>query len=358
MRSSILILSILILGGLYASTLFPNDKHKIDGKPVEVKSVESKPVVEVIPLKKKLLEKTIRLPGDLLPYEAVDVYAKVSGFIETLNVDRGSEVKKNDVLAQLSVPELDKHIDVAHAQYRAASDLYERNEKTGIPIISPAALKASKEATEVARNNLAALLEQKNYLTVRAPFDGIITTRHLHTGALAIAGGNSGATPVFRLEKINRLRLVTAVPEAQVNGIKKEIAATFTVSALPNRTFTAKVARVSHSLDQKTRTEAVELDVDNADHTLSPGMYTDILWPVTRAEEGFAVPAKSIATTTEKMFVIRINEGVAEWVEIKRGNAMGDTVEIFGDLKEGDTIAARATDELKEGVRVDVPPPK
>lgn len=364
MRLSVLILLFIIFGGLTAATYFLGDKNKIDdievssvrNKPAEDKPLSGKRVVEVIVLKKKPLEKSIRLPGDLLPYEAVDVYAKVSGFIEKLHVDRGSVVKKNSILVQLNVPELEKNIEAASAQFRAANDLYERNEKTGVPIISPLALKASKEAAEVARSNLAALQEQKNYLTVRAPFDGIITTRNLHTGALVIAGGNNGATPVFRLENINTLRLVTAVPEAQVHGIKQGLKTTFTVSAFPNRTFSAKVTRISHSLDQKTRTEAVEMDVNNADHALSPGMYTDIHWPVSSAGEAFIVPAKAIATTTEKTFVIRIHDGITQWVEVKRGNIAGGEVEIFGALKSGDTIASRATDELKQGVKVDVQP--
>lgn len=367
MRLGVLIVLFIIFGSLTAATYFLGNKNIIDSMPTEVNAVKSKPadarsmagskpVVEVIVLKKKLLEKVVHLPGDLLPYEAVDVYAKVSGYIEKLHVDRGSVVKKDDILVQLSVPELEKNIEAANAQFRAANDLYERNEKTGIPIISPLALKASKEAAEVARSNLAALQEQKNYLTVRAPFNGIITTRNLHTGALVIAGGNNGATPVFRLENINTLRLVAAVPEAQVDGIKKGLKTTFTVSAFPNRTFTARVARVSHSLDQRTRTEAVEMDVDNTGHALSPGMYTDVHWPVTGAREGFIIPAKAMAATTEKTFVIRINAGITQWVEVKRGNISGGEVEIFGALKTGDTIAVRATDELKEGIKVDVLP--
>ena len=340
----VIILILMALGGLVFA--FHDDAHKADGK------AENTSVVEVITLKKAPLEKTIRLSGDLLPFEAVDVYAKVSGFIEKLPVDRGSEVKKGDMLAQLSVPELDKNIEAARAQYLTANDLYQRNKQTGVPIISPSALESSKQAVDVARSGMEALQEQKNYLTVRAPFDGIITTRNLHTGALVIAGGNNGAVPIFRLEEIKNLRLVAAMPEAQVEGVKEDMEVTFTVSALPDRKFTAKVARIAHSLDQRTRTEAVELNVDNADRTLSSGMYADIIWPVTREGGGFTVPAKAVATTTEKTFVIRIKDGVTEWVDIKRGNAAGDMVEIFGALGEGDSIAARATDELKEGVKV------
>lgn len=311
-------------------------------------------VVETVTLKKTSLEKNLRLPGDLLPYEVVDIYAKVSGFIDTLPVDRGSEVNKNEVLARMTVPELDKTIEAFEAQYRTAQDIYERNKQTGIPIISPAAMQASKNAADAAHGNLGVLQEQRNYLTVRAPFDGVITTRNLHPGALVIAGGSAGAVPIVRLENIQKLRLVVAVPEAQAERVKEGIGVTFTVTAIPGRTFTAKVARISHSLEQRTRTQPVEMDVDNSDRALAPGMYADVQWPTIRSSAGFVVPSKTIATTTERIFVIRVKDGVTEWVDIQRSDSSGDMVEIVGDLQEGDTLVARANDELKEGVKVDV----
>jgi membrane fusion protein, multidrug efflux system len=315
-------------------------------------NAENKPLVEVFTLKKGSLKKTIRLPGDLLPYEAVDIYAKVSGFIETLRADRGSEVKKDDVLAQLVAPELDKRLDEARAQYLAVNDQYQRRRKIPAGYVSVESVVVLKNNTESARENMEALREQQNYLTIRAPFDGVITSRNLHTGALVIAGADNRAVPIFRLEKIDTLRLVVAVPEAQVEGLKEGTEAAFTVPALPDRKFAAKISRFSHSLDQKTRTEAVELDVDNASRILSPGMYADIIWPVTRVGGGFTVPVKAVVTTTEKTFVIRVRAGITEWVEVKRGDASGDVVEVFGALQEGDSIVTRATDELRAGVKV------
>jgi membrane fusion protein, multidrug efflux system len=159
---------------------------------------ERQPTVEAVALEKTYLDKIAHFPGDLLPYEAVDIYAKVSGFIETLYADRGSEVKEKAVLAQLVAPELDKNIEAARAQYLAAEDQYRRSNKLRVGTdVAAQAVEILKDNAVSAHENLDALQEQKNYLTVLAPFDGVVTTRNLHTGAFVIAGGNNGAVPIF-----------------------------------------------------------------------------------------------------------------------------------------------------------------
>lgn len=314
---------------------------------------ECQPTVEAVALEKTSLDKIAHFPGDLLPYEAVDIYAKVPGFIETLYADRGSEVKEKTVLAQLVAPELDKNIEAARAQYLSAEDQYRRNKSLRFGDVAAQTVEILKDNAVSAHENLNALQEQKNYLTVLAPFEGVVTTRNLHTGAFVIAGGNNGAVPIFRVEKIKTLRLVVAVPEAYVDGVKEGNEVSFAVPAFPDRTFAAKISRMSHSLDLRTRTEMVELDVDNSDRILLPGMYADVIWPVTRQAKGFVVPRRTVAATTEKTFVIRIKkDGLTEWVDVKRGNAAKGMVEIFGPLHEGDMIAARATDEIKPGTKM------
>jgi membrane fusion protein (multidrug efflux system) len=342
-------LGICSLAGLAFPILWPS-------KAADDHAEERQPIVEVISLKKASLDKTAHLPGDLLPYEAVDIYAKVSGFIEILHADRGSEVKEKAVLAQLLAPELNNNIESARAQYLTAEDQYQRNKKLGPgAIIAAQTIEMLKQNAASAHENMVALQEQKNYLTVVAPFDGVITVRNLHTGAFVIAGGNNGAVPIFRLEKIRMLRLTVPVPEAYVDGVKEGNEVSFTVPAFPNRVFTAKISRIAHSLDLRTRTEMIEFDVDNSDRALAPGMYADIAWPVTRQTLGFVVPTKAVVTTTEQTFIIRISEdGTTEWVDVKRGAAAKGVVEIFGPLHEGERIAARATDEMKSGKTVSV----
>jgi RND family efflux transporter MFP subunit len=163
---------------------------------------------------------------------------------------------------------------------------------------------------------------------------------------------------MLRLQQVSRLRLVVAIPEIEVAGVTPGTKVNFTAPALPGEQFTGVVRRVSHSLDAKTRTMPVELDVNNASGKLAPGMFPEVSWPSRRPSPSLFVPSTAVATTTERTFVIRVREGKVEWVDVKRGVAMnqpgGDLVEVFGDLAPGDQIAARGTDELRQGTRVAV----
>ena len=194
----------------------------------------------------------------------------------------------------------------------------------------------------------------ESYLNIRAPFDGIITERNIDKGSLAGAPSGAGSTPMLRIQQVSKLRLVIAVPEADVAGVTNGDRINFTVSAYPGETFSGLVARVSHTLDQKTRTMPVEVDVMNDSARLAPGMFPEVVWPARRLQPSLLVPPSAIAVTTERTFVVRFRDGVVEWVDVKRGVSMGDLVEVFGDLAENDVVATRCTDELRAGTKVNV----
>jgi RND family efflux transporter MFP subunit len=128
----------------------------------------------------------------------------------------------------------------------------------------------------------------------------------------------------------------------------------FSVAAYPAQTFSGTVSRISQSVDVSTRTMAVELDVNNADGRLAPGTFCQVRWPVRRTEPSLLVPSGSVASTTGRTFVIRVRSGRTEWVDVKTGLTSGSLIEVFGDLKPGDEIAARGTDEVRAGVAVQV----
>jgi RND family efflux transporter MFP subunit len=129
---------------------------------------------------------------------------------------------------------------------------------------------------------------------------------------------------------------------------------TFTVAAYPGQTFRGAISRISQSVDVATRTMAVELDVNNADGRLAPGTFCQIKWPVRRTAPSLLVPSGSVASTTGRTFVIRVKSGRTEWIDITTGLTSGALIEVFGDLKPGDEIAVRGTDELKAGALVQI----
>jgi RND family efflux transporter MFP subunit len=158
--------------------------------------------------------------------------------------------------------------------------------------------------------------------------------------------------PMLRVEKTARLRLVVPVPEKYATGINVGSKVEFSVPAFPNQTFAGTIARVAHSVDVKTRTMPVELDINNSDGRLSSGMFPEVLWPVRRTEPTLFVPVSSVARTTEATFVVRIRNGNSEWANVTMGEMDGKLIEIFGDVHEGDQVAVRGTDELRPGTRV------
>ena len=140
------------------------------------------------------------------------------------------------------------------------------------------------------------------------------------------------------------------MPEEDIGGIvARRQASSSTFPPIPERTYSGTVARIAHALDPKTRTMPVELDVFNRDGSLSPGMYPTVKWPVRRARPSLFVPKTSVVTTTERTFVIRDRNGNAEWVDVKKGAADGDLIEVIGNLQAGDMVVRRATDELRDG---------
>jgi membrane fusion protein, multidrug efflux system len=342
--------------------------------------------VEVVRVMSKPVERNVRLPGEFQPYLAVPIYAKVSGFVQRANVDRGSAVKRGQILATLEAPEMQAQIveaeskaqalelqrAEAEAKAAAAQSTYDRlKSASATPGVvaendvlvaqktfeaAQALVRSYENSIKAAQAQVQAVKDLVQYLQIKAPFDGIITERNVHPGALV--GPGSGATPLFRLHQISRLRLVVAVPEALVGGIVTGARVPFTAPAFPGETFSGVIRLIAHDLDPKTRTMAVELDVRNKDLRLAAGMYPEVSWPVRRPHASLLVPPTSIVTTTERTFVIRVNNGVAEWVNIGRGARIGDLVEVFGPLKDGDAIVRRGTDEIREGTTVQAVPAK
>jgi RND family efflux transporter MFP subunit len=325
----------------------------------------------------------LEMPGQLDPYETVDVYPKATGFVKAIRVDRGSRVRTGELMAELEAPELvaqraeaQSKLQVAEAQFAAAkaktdadASTFERLKAASATpgvvagndvLVSQKAVEAdqsqiaaAQQTAEAARQAVRSITQMEGYLRVTAPFDGVVTERHVHPGTLV--GPNSGpasATPMLRVVHIDRLRLVVPVPEAYTADVLPGGTIAFTVPAYPAETFSGTVARIAQAVDVKTRTMAVELDVMNKDGRLAPGTFCQVKWPVHRRTPSLFVPAGSIGSTTDRTFVVRVRNGRTEWVDVRTGLASGPLVEVFGDLQPGDEVAVRGTDEIKPGTEV------
>jgi RND family efflux transporter MFP subunit len=354
-----------------------------DKSSAKAANAEPAPKVEVVKVTSQKLSITVHLPGEIEPYEAVAIFPKVTGFVKSITVDRGSRVKVGQLLARLEAPELvaqrseaQSKLQGAKAQLAAAEAKVASDESTYEHLKAASAtpgvvagndlfvaqktseadraqLQSQQQTVEAAQQALQAITETEAYLQVKAPFDGVVIERNVHPGALVgPAGAAAGANPMLRIETLSRLRVVVPVPENYAAGVPEGMKVDFTVPAFPGRMFHGTIARISHAVDEKTRTMPVELEAANRHAELSPGTFSDVLWPVRRNYPTLFVPTSAVATTLEHVFVVRIRDGKAEWVDVKTGASIDKMSEVFGDLHEGDTVAARGTDELRPGTAV------
>jgi membrane fusion protein (multidrug efflux system) len=300
-----------------------------------------------------------------------------------MRVDRGSRVTQGQTLAVLTAPELQTQRTKAEAELQSARARQVEAEVRTVSAQSTfdrlkaasqtpgvvagndveiaektfdamrAQVDAMKSGVAAAEAAIKAMRDLEDYLVLHAPFDGVITERNAHPGSLVGPAG----TPVVRIEQVSRLRLTVPVPETYVASITRGTKVGFTVSAFPDQIFQGVVARPAYSLDMKTRSMLVELDVNNPTLTLAPGMFAQVEWPVSRAQASLFVPTSAIVRTSERQFVVRVRNGVAEWVDVRRGQVSGDLIEVFGNLREGDIVARRGNDEIRQGARIAPPAP-
>ncbi|HEY9680045.1 MAG TPA: efflux RND transporter periplasmic adaptor subunit [Drouetiella sp.] len=366
----------------------------------------------VVTVEYKTLDRVDQIPGEIEAYQDVAIYPKVPGFIKWIGVDRGSVVKKGQLMVGLIAPELHAQTNEAYSKTQAVSgqlheaesrlasakaqvlevtaklegdnDTYTRTaEASKVPGVVSAnevivlekivaadkeKLKAWQENVRAAQNAVTALKNSvvsqsqatKNYsdiadyLTIAAPFDGYITERNMHVGSFVGPLGKGAYPPIVRIQQLNLLRIIAPVPEIDTSGVIPGAQVQFTVSTHPGEKFTGTVARLGNYLDQKTRTMPVELNYWNHDNRVLPGMFCEVYWPTKRQHPTLFVPMTAVETnSTIETFVCRVSkDNKVEWVKVKRGQMMGNMVEIFGDINQGDRVALHGSDELKQGTEV------
>lgn len=335
--------------------------------------------VEMATVETHAADRTVSLPAELQPYLQAEIEARVPGYIERVLVDRGSGVKRGQLLVELSAPELaadtaaaesafheaEAEESQAEAQVAAVQSTYDRlaeAAKTPGAVAGNELIQAEKQldaaksvvqskrsAVRAAQERFTAAKTTQSYLRITAPFDGTITDRYVHPGVMVPAGGH---LPLLKLQQVSHLRLTVPVPETYVGHIVRGVSVPFHTAAQPGKNYSAKISRIASALDPQSRTMMVELDAYNKDGTLAPGMYPTVDWPVSSAQPQLVVPSTSVVTTTERTFVITSLNGKAHWVDVRKGPVLGDQVAVRGAIKPGEKVIKRASDEIREGAPI------
>lgn len=338
-----------------------NDNKQATNAPVDVKATV---------LKMGQLNTPVTIPGQLVPYNSVELYARENSYVKTVHADIGATVKKGDLLVTMEAPELvsqynqaQSDVNTKFAIYTGSRSNYDRLYRTSKTpgTISPndldqalARSRADSAQWKAAASAFRQAADLLNYLVIKAPFDGVITARNVSPGAYVGPGDKNAAKPLLVLQEQRKLRLTVNVNEDYAGYMHDQDTVSFTVRGLPGRHFSARISRMAGGVNEQTRTEQVEMDVDNSDHLLLPQMYADVSLLVKESSPGFVVPRAALIANAEKVFVIKIVNKKATWLDVKKVFENATDVTLSGELHKGDTLVTNATDEIREGTVVNV----
>lgn len=321
---------------------------------------------ETFDLQKQKMQSEVRLPAELQGFRQTDIYAKVSSFVKELKVDIGSQVKAGQLLIVLEAPEISSQLAAAESRLHSAEAVYTASNATYNRV-----LETSKVEGTISKNDLDVSLSRKSsdfaqlqaakaayreiqvmqsYLQIRAPFDGVISARNVNTGAYVGPAGAGSTAPLLTIQDQQKLRLAVSVPEMYTAYLGANDAIQFKVIPLPNDTFTAKIARRSGALDQKLRSERVEMDVINKDRKLLPGMVAEVILPLNAKDSTFVVPKTAVVSSSERTYVITTDGEKLHRTGIVKGREYGDNIEIYSDsLKVNQKLVKAASEEMRNG---------
>lgn len=354
---------------LFTATCFvfqacgPSAEEKKEAKEASTNEV---PAIAVFALEKKALSTSLSVPGELTAFQQVDLFAKVNSFVKKLYVDVGSEVKTGQLLISMEAPELNSQLSGAKSRLKSQQALYFASKATYNRLlqtsktpgtISPNDLEQAdaKQQSDYAQLDAAKAAYSeagatKNYLEIKAPFNGVITARNVSAGAYV---GSGSGEPLFTLQQQKKLRLIVSVPEAYTPFLTNKTEVEFTVDAMAGQTFKAKVSRLAGALDTRLRAQRTEMDVMNTDKKLLPGMIAEVSLPMNGVQKNFVIPTSAVLNSTQGIYVIRVDGKKAEWIPVKTGRTAEENTEIFSEkLKVGDELVKQASEEIRDGSEI------
>lgn len=346
--------------------------------PPDPSAQPTEPMVGVIHPQRGEIVRTIELPGDVVGFYETALHAKVTGYLQSISVDKGDWVKAGQVLAQIQVPELHSNLARAQASLEIAKITYDRLErvqKSDPRLVSQQDVDMAFAKYQEAQSAMRTLQTMVAYTKIVAPFDGVITGRFADPGALIRAGGGDfgvnetsglispGATegagghrggggPILTLADIDKLRVYVYVPEGSYPQIRRGTPAILRFDEFPNRVFKGSVARFATSLDLATRTMLTEIDLDNPGRVLYPRSYAHVMLDLVRHPDALSLPAAAIQGSGTSSRVLVVKAGRIAEVPISTGINDGSRVEVTSGLTDQSMVVTTYSNALSPGEKV------
>jgi membrane fusion protein, multidrug efflux system len=296
----------------------------------------------------------ISLPGEIKPYQQATLYAKVAGYLKTITVDKGDQVKEGFLLAEIEVPELiteraknRAEVEVAEINYKRLSE----SQKKVPDLVVPQTVDDARAKLDVAKANLERTETLLNYARITAPFAGIVTRRMVDSGAFipaATSGSAAQQAALLTLSDFSRVRLQVAVPEAEASRVTTNQPVKFGVEGLAGRSFEGAVTRFSYALEEASKTMLAEVEVPNPSLELRPGMYASVKIGIERKPDALLVPVDALVQEKAGASVFTLVDNKAKKTPVKTGFNDGQHVEIVSGLTPDQTVILTGKQPLSD----------
>jgi RND family efflux transporter MFP subunit len=389
---------VILLAVLLAIGIIPRVLRNREARDAALASTVLLPEVIVVHPRLAAAQTAVSLPGNLQPLYSASVFARTNGYIESRSVDIGSDVKAGQVLAVISAPEVDQELIQARAdaleaaaavaQSKAALEQAQANlgiaritqkryasliekhavtqqsldeadeafrARTADVSAAGANINAAEATLKSRQANVARLAQLQGFERVVAPFDGVITSRNVEVGDLVNAGSGSGSMSLFSIAQSNVLRVQVEIPQSAALAIKAGQQATLTVQERPGRRYVATVTRSAQSIDVAARTMLTEVQVDNRQGSLVPGMYGEVNFDITASQPSLIIPSTALVIDKNGMHVVSVSaDSRVHFVAVDIGQDQGSQVEISQGLRGGETLVSNPSDLLSDGEKVSI----
>jgi membrane fusion protein, multidrug efflux system len=317
---------------------------------------DQRPTVTVISSQRPANDANLVLPGSTQGIQEAAIYARTNGYVKEWKVDIGQTVQQGQLLAEIETPEVDQQLAQMKANYEIAKVTAERwADLVAKKVVSNQEYDQNEKAYEAAKANYEQLQRLQGFQKIVAPFTGVITARNIDNGDLVSAGTSGQPAPLFRIAQTDVLRIYVDVPQTQSRLITLGQSAAVSLREIPSRTFNAKVVRTARAIDPASRTLRTELQVQNADGELFPGMYAEVKFTLPRDPHTLIVPGNAVMIRSDGPNVLVVDlKNTIRSRAVKLGRDLGETVEVASGLDPGESLVANPTDALRDGTEVKV----
>lgn len=360
---------LLILGAITVGYTGISGRRHDDEKLKQWTDAQAVPSVALVAPQRGGEPRELVLPGNVEAFDTASIHGQVSGYVQEWRKDIGAKVHQGDILAVVDTPELDQSIAVAQSELdKAKANLAlakvtasRWNSLRNTAAVSQQAAdekdsdaRAKAAEVEAAQSNLDRLKAQKRFANIVAPFDGVVTARHVDIGTLVRADADNGPA-LFTVADIHQMRVYVPVPQSYAAELKDGMKATLELPEYPDRTFDATILTTAHAIDQKSRSLLVELIADNKDGALDPGAFARVHFRIPPDRNAVTLPADALLFRDSAPEVATIgpdNRIVLKTVRIARD--LGSRIEIAGGLSRDERIVANPPDSIGDGEEVQV----